>query len=263
MNILEIKKLIIEIGKFEPKIDDQKSKYFLNGKDIISFNQNDIEALKNEFHEKLNKQLYNKSDITMLLSLNEDILIQLKNLKGIYRIYRIKLAKSKDKEISKIFKQLSKIIITKIKALDEIQNELIPIISNFDYKLDSDFRTSEISYDNTNLANQSPKDIEESKDDILIENPFANIFRNYKAFLFFEILKDAICTDTTTQLADYSYVYRKMLEDKFINDEVSPSSFVSFLDKNYNIVLDPLKSWGKLTGKHRAMLYEILKTKSS
>tara|TARA_R110000868_G_scaffold126072_1_gene332972 strand:- start:15526 stop:16308 length:783 start_codon:yes stop_codon:yes gene_type:complete len=260
MNILEIKKLIIKIGEFDAKIDDQKSQYLLNGKNMTSFNLNDISAFKNEFNEKLKKQLYNKSDITMLLGLNDDLLIQLKNLQEIYRIFRIKLAKSKDEEISKVYKQVCQIITAKINALDEIQDELIPIINNFDYKLDSDFNTS-ISQ---NL--ETPFEDKESETGILkdrIDNPFPNIFRNYDAYQFFEKLKENICIDQTTQLADYSYVYRKMLQDKFINDEVSPSSFVSFLDKNYTIVLDPLKSWGKLTGKHRVMLYEILKTKSS
>jgi hypothetical protein len=260
MNILEIKKLIVKIGEFVAKIDDQKAQYLLNGKNMISFNQNDMQAFKNEFSEKLKIQLYNKSDVAMLSGLSDEVSVQLNNLKEIYRIYRIKLAKSKDEEISKVYKFTCQIIIAKINALDEIQNELIPIINNFDYKLDSDFNTS------ISQSSETPFEDEESEVGILtdrIDNPFPNIFRNYDAYLFFERLKENICIDQNTQLADYSYVYRKMLEDKFINDEVSPSSFVSFLDKNYNIVLDPLKSWGKLTGKHRVTLYEILKTKSS
>lgn len=260
MNILEIKKLIIKIGEFDAKINCQKSQYLLNGINMISFNQNDIQAYKNEFYEKFKKQLYNKSDVAMLLGLNDDVSIQLKNLKEIYRVYRLKLAKSKDEETTKVYKQACQIIITKTNALDEIQNELIPIISNFDYKLDSDFNIS------MSQNSETPFDDEESEVDILtvrIDNPFPNIFVNYDAFLFFEKLKEIICSDESTQLADYSYVYRKMLGDNFINDEVSPGSFIAFLDKNYNIFLDPLKSWGKLTGKHREKLYDLLKTKSS
>jgi hypothetical protein len=262
MNVVEIEKLINEIGDVDFKINKQNLECLLGGKNIVIINQNYLEELQHNFNQKLKNQLRQNGDVKLLEAFLESISALIENLSIILHKFRTKLAQSitSTQEFSRIYKKICQLIISKIGILEKMKNDLIPIIKNFDYKLDSDFNTS------ISQNSEIPSEDEESEVDILtdrIDNPFPNIFRNYDAYLFFERLKENICTDQTTQLADYSYVYRKMLEDKFINDEVSPSSFVSFLDKNYNIVLDPLKSWGKLTGKHRVMLYEILKTKSS
>lgn len=266
MEAIKIKEAINQIGTIDINFGEGESFFLMNGTDITDLNVSTFDLLKDDFIDKLNTYLINEGGVNLIEDLLNSIALLLENLLREYHLNRVKLAHLSDSDFRFIegYKKIIHLITLKMNLLEGIETELKLIIDNYNFKTNSDFKLDRTS--NDSISEYNLQTTLNSMDDNLterIDNPFPNIFRNYDAYQFFERLKKNICTDQTTQLADYSYVYRKMLEDKFINDEVSPSSFVSFLDKNYNIVLDPLKSWGKLTGKHRVMLYEILKTKSS
>lgn len=254
MNVIEIQNLINQIGDLKTSFNQQTQEYSLNELPVANINPNDNDALYGEYQIKLQTQLNQNSDVSLLNKLLLSVNRFEKELYEHYHYFRIKLSESSNSNKDLI--KICKIIDLKLDCLFQMKTDLENTIRNFDFKLKTDFggevesQSKERTFEEDNL--------EEKK-----VNPYPNIFLNYDAFLFFERLIENICTDQSTQLADYSYVYRKMLEDKYINYEVSPSSFIAFLDKNYNIILDPLKSWGKLTGKHREKLYDILKTKSS
>ena len=266
MQAIKIKEAINRIGNVDINFNERESIFLLDGTDVIDLNESTFDLLKNDFIDKLNTYFNNGGSVNLIEELLNSIALLLENLLREYHLNRVKLAHLSDSDFRFIegYKKIIHLITLKMNLLEGIETELKLIVENFNFKTNSDFKLDMTS--NDSVSEYNLQTALNSLDDNLtdrIDNPFPNIFKNHDAYLFFERLKENICIDQTTQLADYSYVYRKMLEDKFINDEVSPSSFVSFLDKNYNIVLDPLKSWGKLTGKHRIMLYEILKTKSS
>ncbi len=73
------------------------------------------------------------------------------------------------------------------------------------------------------------------------ENPFPRIFINNDAFLFFEKLSALICKNKRTQLADYSFVFRKLQKDDLIYSDIAEKSFREFLSNRYEVDLDKLK----------------------
>jgi hypothetical protein len=266
MQAIKIKEAINQIGNIDINFNERESIFLMDGTDIIYLNESTFDLLKNDFIDKLNTYFNNGGSVNLIKDLLNSIVLLLENLLREYHLNRVKLAHLSDSDFRFIegYKKIIHLITLKMNLLEGIGTELKLIVENFNFKTNSDFNLNITS--NDSISDYNLQTTLNSKDDNLREekeNPYSNIFMNYDAFLFFERLKENICTEHGTQLADYSYVYRKMLADKYINYEVSPSSFVAFLDKNYNIILDPLKSWGKLTGKHREKLYDILKTKSS
>lgn len=266
MQAIKIKEAIIRIGNVNINFNEQESIFLLDGTDIIDLNESTFELLKNDFNEKLNIYFNNGGSVTLIEDLLNSITLLLENLLKEYHFNRVKLAHSSDSDFKFIegYKKIIYLITLKMNLLEGIATELKLIVQNFNFKTNSDFNLNLISNDSNSEDNlQTTQNILNEKLEVKKENPYPNIFVNYDAFLFFERLKENICTDQVTQLADYSFVYRKMFKDKYINYEVLPSSFKTFLEINYNIFLEQLKSWNKLTGKHREKIYDMLKPKSS
>jgi uncharacterized tellurite resistance protein B-like protein len=91
------------------------------------------------------------------------------------------------------------------------------------------------------------------------KNPYPRIFINNDAFLFFEELKNKFCTNDKSLLADYSFVFRKMQKDGNIFDDVTEKSFRNFLNNNYEINFEKLKTFEYCQTDKKIQLYNSLK----
>lgn len=143
MNVIEIKKLINQIGQLEIKFDDNKGECLMNGENIVNINKNIFEEIRTSCQQKLETQLNQKSDANLLVGFIDEILKLIQNLKINYNIYRIKISDSRYKNLNlkseKVSTKICQIINNKIEVLEEIQNYLELRLKYFDYKLKTDF----------------------------------------------------------------------------------------------------------------------------
>lgn len=91
------------------------------------------------------------------------------------------------------------------------------------------------------------------------ENPHPRIFKSTKAFNFFERLKEKVCKEERTKLADFSFVFRRMHYEKYIYERVQESEFRDFLSETYEIELDKLKTLTNCSTQKKIELYDSLK----
>lgn len=89
-------------------------------------------------------------------------------------------------------------------------------------------------------------------------NPYPRIFTSIKAFDKFKKLREEF-GDGDEDLANYSFVYHRMVKDKFIYDDYKQKEFVFFL-LDFNINIKRIKSKSQL-GKtdFRESIYNSLK----
>lgn len=87
------------------------------------------------------------------------------------------------------------------------------------------------------------------------ENPHPRIFINNDAFHLFEKLSVLICKNKRTQLADYSFVFRKLQKDGLIYSDIAEKSFREFLSIQYEVDLDKLKILEYCTTALKETLY--------
>jgi hypothetical protein len=92
------------------------------------------------------------------------------------------------------------------------------------------------------------------------ENPHPRIFINNDAFLFFEKLSAFICKNKRTQLADHSFVFRKLQKDGLIYSDIAEKSFREFLSNHYEVDLDKLKILEYCTTALKETLYNQART---
>lgn len=85
------------------------------------------------------------------------------------------------------------------------------------------------------------QNIPECKNDIekTHENPHPRIFKNIDSFLLFESLKNDV--RALKELADFSFIYRRMQKDGFIYDGIVDTEFREFLSKEYSVSIDKMK----------------------
>lgn len=95
------------------------------------------------------------------------------------------------------------------------------------------------------------------------KNKLSSFFKDYKAYSFFLDLKETLCSDNESLFTEYSFIFRKMIEDKFIVNHVSESDFrISFLEKYFQIVdLEKLKTLTNASTKHRLIIYKLIRNK--
>jgi hypothetical protein len=93
----------------------------------------------------------------------------------------------------------------------------------------------------------------------IVVNPFPRIFKDHDSFLFFEELKNKLCMNDKSLLADFSFVFRKMQKDGNIFDDVTEKSFRNFLNNNYEINLEKLKTFEYCQTDKKIQLYNSLK----
>ncbi|HWY11162.1 MAG TPA: hypothetical protein VN026_07555, partial [Bacteroidia bacterium] len=80
------------------------------------------------------------------------------------------------------------------------------------------------------------------------------IFPNLISYEFFVLLKDKFVRQRY-QLADFSFIYWYMLEDKLLN-KVSPTDFRTFIYDSFNIELDKLKTKNTSETENKKQLYK-------
>jgi hypothetical protein len=93
----------------------------------------------------------------------------------------------------------------------------------------------------------------------LAKNPYARIFKNDYAFLLFESLKESLCKNIKTELADYSFVFRILYSDKYIYEAVKESEFRTFLNEEYHVNLDKLKTLNNCSPNKKREIYNLVK----
>lgn len=93
------------------------------------------------------------------------------------------------------------------------------------------------------------------KKNIIIPNPHKRIFANDFAYNCFEQLRKIVKND----LADYSFIYRKMIKDKLIFESVGESEFRYFLDKNCEVSIGKMKQLYLCSTEIKEQLYTTIK----
>lgn len=87
------------------------------------------------------------------------------------------------------------------------------------------------------------------------ENPYPRIFINANAYQNFIELKKIIVREKYT-LADYSFIYRKMWEDKYIYPDIKEKAFRDWLWDEFNIeIFEPLKTISNCSPEPKIRIY--------
>jgi hypothetical protein len=89
------------------------------------------------------------------------------------------------------------------------------------------------------------------------DNPHARIFLNGKSWQLFDHWRNDV--KARTQLAEFSYIYRQMSKDGLIYENVKPTEFRDWLNKNYNTELDELKQLSNCDGGNKYSRYQTAK----
>ena len=88
-----------------------------------------------------------------------------------------------------------------------------------------------------------------------IPNTHKRIFPTDFAYNCFEHLRAIVSND----LADYSFIYRKMIKDKLIFESVGESEFRYFLDKNCEVSIGKMKQLYLCSTETKEQLYTTIK----
>ena len=86
-------------------------------------------------------------------------------------------------------------------------------------------------------------------------NPHPRIFKSELGFRFFDRLR----TNVKNPLADYSFIYRKMIQDGIIYETIGDSEFRHWLSSNYQIEIDKTKQLYLCTTPNKEKLYSTTK----
>jgi len=86
------------------------------------------------------------------------------------------------------------------------------------------------------------------------DNPNPRIFINSKSFELFKYLHENLVRNRYL-LADYSFIFRYMQKDGYIDKHTPESEFRDFLSKDYKIVIDKLKLKGYCETESKMNLY--------
>lgn len=92
-----------------------------------------------------------------------------------------------------------------------------------------------------------------------VENPYPHIFKNVESFQFFQHLHDKF-KSTKNQLADFSFIYRKMYKDGYIIDSFKQQMFMNWVnDKPYEIPLPKVKTLAECSTPDKIRIYDLVK----
>lgn len=90
-------------------------------------------------------------------------------------------------------------------------------------------------------------------------NPHPQVFSNLKAFQLFEKLHNQF-KDSNNKMADFSFIYRKMYNDKFILNHFKPQMFIGWINTEpYNINLDKIKTLNDCSTTQKVNTYTTTK----
>jgi hypothetical protein len=89
------------------------------------------------------------------------------------------------------------------------------------------------------------------------KNAYPRIFTSSQSFKLFEYLHKQV--SERTQLAEYSFIYRSMVKDGYIHENVRSTEFIDFLSKNYQVVLTEIKQYHNCNGGNKISKYTTAK----
>lgn len=138
------------------------------------------------------------------------------------------------------------------------------LLNEFRNHFPNNYRISGISYFD-DLVENLIQEYETKEGGKKVENPHPEIFINAKCWNLFEHLKCSV----RNELADLSYIFKKMKGDGFIYEHIGNKDFIDWLNGNYGSVLDRIlnPSFNKLkdsnysTAKRLFNLHSIKKNK--
>lgn len=236
----------ISFEEFDPKYDKFYGLNYFRLEQIIDFNEfnkdlkNCFIDFEDSYIREIKEQIQNPSEAQFKIFLCNT----LKKLKHSYEI-------------------LSTTQIENNKILNLIKNELLDSYKRVFIKFKNEVPIYNDIFDAFLLSNENRKTIEQPSVDVFENkqdyNPHPRVFINNDKFLFFEELKNKLCTDKKTQLADFSFVFRMMQKEKYIYSDVSEKSFREFLTNNYEITFDKLKTYEYCVTDKKINLYNSLK----
>ena len=88
-------------------------------------------------------------------------------------------------------------------------------------------------------------------------NPFPRIFINTNAYKLFEGFREHI--REKYHLADYSFIYRKMQQERLIYEAIGDSEFTRFLFDEYKVELEKTKQLNNCSTSFKLKTYQSLK----
>jgi hypothetical protein len=88
-------------------------------------------------------------------------------------------------------------------------------------------------------------------------NPFPRIFISTNAYLLFEGFREHI--REKYHLADYSFIYRKMRQERLIYEAIGDSEFTRFLSDEYKVELEKTKQLNNCSTSFKLKTYQGLK----
>ncbi len=212
---------------------NNNSKNTLTEEDRIDFVANVLFGYLTDISDKINKYKFDES---------KKIFSQLKNIDTL--IYETRLIilkassirKTVNETAEKVAKEKSKIAAEEeVEKVKEKEKEKEKIIENY------------VASNKFQMHNNS--------------NSTSQIFTNSFGQLFFEKLHFEF-KDSNSALADYSFIYRMMVEDKLIIDYIRPEMFKRWLrQKPYNINLEnKLKTLDRCKTSTKAKIYLNIKS---
>lgn len=85
-------------------------------------------------------------------------------------------------------------------------------------------------------------------------NPHPRIFTSSNAFKLFDSMRKCVVKD----LADYSFIYRKMIEDGLMHD-IRDAEYRKWLEDNYQVVIEKTKQLQRCNTGTKTKIYKLLK----
>jgi hypothetical protein len=139
---------------------------------------------------------------------------------------------------------------------DIILHELIYSMTKIDYESNTSSLCKEITLLEKRVKLNKKHDKLKETQGQLNSNPYPRIFKNISSFRIFERMQEVI----KNPLADYSFIYRKMLKDGLIFSTVGDSEFRLWLSNNYSIEIDKTKQLYRCTTPTKEGLYSTVKS---
>jgi hypothetical protein len=246
------------------EIEDKYSEYFVkpaeNPGDWIlhKVNYNDFLFQDNDFLELVNSKLKKLEDqiighIQEFIEEEKNSISDKKHLVSESVYSRIRTAYifllnafNSEGELALSFYLSNKTVF--IPELTEIMDLVVDRMDMFKNRIIKDFRFYFEDHPDTialiNSFKKIDKSFKEKKNNIPDpKNYFPRIFTTAKGYSFFLSLKEEICTEQRTKLADYSFVFRKLMEDKFLYEGLSEREFRDFILSEYEVDLPKLKTF--------------------
>ena len=257
---LECFERLYAITRFLEEVTDKD--VFLNT--INLFSEINFSELKETIHSKVNTEnnIYSESQIIRIYAIIFANYIRYYAMKTKYDTdfsFKIKGNKIRISAIDSLSNFKRKLVLTAstnfFKNDTKEYDKLIGVMSKVDYERGTKYFKEEIEF----LKNESNRvsatnTVDRENND---KNPYPRIFVSFYAFQVFDQYSNTI--GKKHQLADYSFLFRKMIEDNLIFESIGDSEFRLWLSTNYQIEIDKTKRLYQCTTFIKENLYSTIK----